>query len=262
MKANQCVIFIHGFANTRGAAAAKYSKMMRTLRELTCGENWRGQSIAYFGFHWPGNHWLPVVNQLTFASRVSTASNAGGNLARWLQGAAPAGHVTLVAHSLGCRVALACIKELLQAPADPAVGTYRLSIPSVVLMAGAVRRQECAVDSEVYGQSYPNARYVNLYSYYDAVLASGFAAGQLIVDGPGRAIGRWGEPKTGRWQERVSTNLGHGKYWASEMVGQSIATTMGLAISQPLNAAITPASENPEAELPVHAIDSVPSLGS
>ena len=80
--AGQCVIFIHGFANSRRAASKKYRAMMRTLTELAGGDGWNDQQIAYFGFHWPGNHWMPIVNQLTFAGRIPTASNAGGILAR------------------------------------------------------------------------------------------------------------------------------------------------------------------------------------
>ena len=205
---------------------------------------------------------MPIVNQLTFAGRIPTASNAGGVLARWLHLAAPSRHVTLVAHSLGCRVALACVAELLHGPTIAALGGPRVTIPSVVLMAGAVRRQECERASPVFGDSYPQTYYANLYSYYDAVLATGFAAGQALVDTPGRAIGRWGEPVQGRWDDRVSTNLGHGGYWRSVEVGQCIATSMRVGRTRLLQQAPTPSAEFVQAELPVDEIDAARTFGT
>jgi hypothetical protein len=157
-------------------------------------------------------------------------------------------------------VALAFIRELMQNRSIAEATSLR--IVHVALMAGAVKRQECALTSEVFGASYPKTKYTNFYSYYDAVLLAGFPVGQLLVDSVGRAIGRYGEPVTGRWQKRVSTNLGHGRYWESADIGQVVAVHAGWARTTfPVSAFVAEATRD-EADLEEHELDARQPLGN
>jgi pimeloyl-ACP methyl ester carboxylesterase len=262
-QATQWIIFIHGFANSYRSAAKKYQRMMRALSELTGAEGTVDPQIAYLGFHWPGNHPVPGINQLTFVRRFRPATAAGRELAQWLHRQRSAAQVTLVAHSLGCRVALACVAELTQLGPPSAIdGRSRVSVPNVILMAGAVRRRDCAPNTAPFGPRYPQAHYTNLYSYYDGVLAVGFPAGSAFVGGLGRAIGWWGEPKKDRWDARVSTNLGHSGYWRSTAVGGSIATSMKIARTHLLPQIDQPSAEIAYSALPQNDLEAEATIGT
>lgn len=224
--AHRCVIFIHGFANTPWKAEKSYAWKQAQLAAAFASADGPDVRTEYFAFHWPGDHPHKSENILTFSARVGTAAAAGQALATGLLLAwRPRGDLVLVAHSLGCRVALACVSTMATfIAAGAAPDGPRLT--AVILMAGAVPVDECAPGNPVFGDRYPETWYTNLFSPRDKAL-KGFVVGQHGVDRAAEAIGLHGHPWPGRWDGRLNTELDHGQYWESTVTGEAAASGAG-----------------------------------
>jgi pimeloyl-ACP methyl ester carboxylesterase len=223
--AHRCVVFIHGFANSPGAAEPKYRLKMAQLQAAFSGGVGPDERTEYFALFWPGSHRLIGEDQATFAVRVPAASATGTHLALALIDLRTAGEVVLVAHSLGCRVALACLEQLSSRQAN---GWPVPTVSAAVLMAGAVPVAECEIGPEVFGRRFGGTYYVNIYSLADGTLKKFFPIGQQLVDRRATAIGLSGGPYEGqRWDVPMRTTLDHSDYWESDETGEAAALAAG-----------------------------------
>lgn len=223
LAALRMVILIHGSANPRNFASANYQDFRTALRSAL----WLDHDLKPLGtiwdFHWPSDHpgtfdpWR-LRSRVRYEYNVHIALSAGRSLADFIAQMDPRQQVALVAHSLGCRVVLECLKRLRSAHPDRGA-----TVTKVCLMAAAVPTPLCEPD-KLYGETLPHCREAVLHSTRDKVLRWAFPAGQRQFE-PGRAVGSTGRPDH-RWQHYPDTRLGHGGYWrdfhVAEIVGQML----------------------------------------
>jgi hypothetical protein len=227
----RALILVHGFANSEMAATSSYEGFVRRIDDLVWPRSLQDVT-KIFGFHWPGDSRIPLVNQLTYSLRVPVATAAGIMLGELLRSVPKLCHVTLVAHSLGCRVALKALTVLSSKAADDPWRPERSGpiVDAVHLMAAAVPSSEI-LSEDVFDLA--NQKIYVWYSWRDLVLAAAFPAGQLPFGGPRRAVGSQGEP-VDRWTGRAYTGLGHGEYWPKADVVKNVPTALGLTVRHDL----------------------------
>jgi hypothetical protein len=283
------VLLVHGYNNDKADADQSYAALLANVATDVGApaENiWR--------FYWPsyverltgrivddptsvssgrgaaGTESNALLSMPTYALQVLKAREVGATLGRYLRGvhateALPT-EIIFVAHSLGCRVVLEALRELLDSRA-PDAESHR--VPGVCLMAAAVPTFMIEGNARLGAAAMvPRASYV-LHSKADLVLRLAFPPGQGAatailkltsphdVDGEGRfpeAVGRHGNPTT-TWVRRGDTGLGHSGYWAHRSAapnvlralrGGVVHETRTLAILQQVSWALPPAPELPD----------------
>jgi pimeloyl-ACP methyl ester carboxylesterase len=217
--AQRLVILIHGFNNSEAAAQRSFALFRSHISSsIRREELWE--------FHWPGDHSDKWISRATYAVRVALAPGVGAALARFLTDRPSHQRVVLIAHSLGCRVALEAALEIkaLQ-PANP---DHRLD--EVFLLAAAVPAPLCDTRNGRFPAPVSGREHA-FYSPNDKVLRRWFKPGQRLVslNETGRPVGLNGEPGDVRWTDPWNSKLDHGEYWGAADVGDQILTRMGLA---------------------------------
>jgi Alpha/beta hydrolase of unknown function (DUF900) len=218
--AQQLVILIHGFHNSPADAAASFESFRRRVdRAIPAHELWE--------FHWPGDHPRPWTSLATYGIRLGYSGAVGRLLGEFLL-TQNCKCVRIVAHSLGCRVALETMR---------AMGTIGPGGPSVVrdvfLLAAAVPVPLCDGSKSRFPRPLGNPHEHVFHSGRDLVLRSAFPRGQRSVGKheEGRAVGLYGDPGATRWTDPWDAKLGHGKYWSDKRVSREILQRMGIATS-------------------------------
>jgi predicted alpha/beta hydrolase family esterase len=215
------VIFIHGYQNSEKKARRSYEKFEAKLDAAIPGGVRRMGAIWWC--HWKGDHPLGLISMATYPIRVETAKLAGAELADWVEKRSPLQHVTIVAHSLGCRVALHAVMKI-RAAGSAWKGAH---VDDVFLLAAAVPVRLCVPTSNMYGARRERSAEHVFHSRSDVVLAGAFRPGQYLVGERGPAVGRHGKPDY-RWTSREETGLAHGDYWKSSDVAIGVAELLGL----------------------------------
>jgi len=215
--AERLVILIHGYQNSEDKAGGSYKKFRKLVRSVALGGE-RGAG-AIWEFHWPGNHTLWPVSVFGYPVRIGAARIAGDLLARrWLADRGSHQSVVLVAHSLGCRVALETVWAILD---EQQRGNYDgARIEAVFLLAAAVPTRLCA-PGMAFANRYPDSKDHVFFSQNDITLRFTFNPGQYVGSERGVAVGRAGEPRS-RWTTRHDTRLSHGGYWKSQSVAAKV----------------------------------------
>src|SRR5579863_5109706 len=125
------LLLIHGYNNSQVEASAAFNRFLQLQ------QNTRTITANLVGVFWPGYNW---EGPLYYMQSIGQAELVAPNLAQDLYKAAQIRKylkIDIVAHSLGCRLALETIKQLLQIKqTDPSLGG--LVIGQVAFMAGAV----------------------------------------------------------------------------------------------------------------------------
>jgi pimeloyl-ACP methyl ester carboxylesterase len=232
------VLLIHGFQNSEEKARRSYESFRRALRAAMwiSDENSIG---SFWEFHWPGDHPSGMISLATYSVRVPEAREAGRLLAEHLDTMNENQEVILVAHSLGCRVALETVRFVRDNRAYS--GAH---IRSVCLMAAAVPDLLCVGEGRPFARVLPDCNEHVLFSTHDRILFLAFSIGQHLYGEKGTAVGLRGTP-IGRWPRTMPTGLGHSGYWSSFHVAEYIGTALGQATWKPLRQDFLP-----EAELP------------
>lgn len=226
----QAVILIHGYNTPSGHtsapetdedAAASYLNWYRAVAAELPGGIWP-HDVRVFGFYWPGDvqgvSLAKLKSYASFGHRIGSATLSGERLGACLRHYRPRA-VTLVAHSLGCRVALSTLRE---APHMQVYGAMP-RILGTILMAGAVSESSCrapidplaSLDEmpEFAAAALAPGPLSNLHSTEDSILKVAFsAAAALDGDTHPVAIGLEGGPKD-RWHQRINTRRKHNEYW-------------------------------------------------
>ena len=141
--------------------------------------------------------------------------------------------VVLVAHSLGCRVALECLAEI-RAQGDDWTGA---KVVATCLMAAAVPTPLCTAPG-AYDTTLSDCCETVLYSTHDRVLTTCFRPGQSLYGEKGQAVGYEGMP-SGRWNcllhKGKNTAVGHGDYWTNGVVAHYLGGVLGGVYTVPLD---------------------------
>lgn len=219
--APRLVVLIHGYQNDERKARKSYGRFQARFGDAVPGG--LGKAGAVWEFHWPGDHPLGAVSMTTYPVRVPVAILAGKALADdWLARLRRKQDVYIVAHSLGCRVALEAVRTIRRQGASWPGARVR----SVFMLAPAVPVPQCEAAGPLGAPLARSSEHV-FFSRSDWVLFGGFRPGQYLVGEHGAAVGRRGEPAP-RWTSRNDTGLGHSGYWKSPDVVRTIAELLGL----------------------------------
>lgn len=240
-------LLIHGFANSPQEAQVSYRAMERHIDKILAPHA-LSDFRSVWDFHWPGNHpGGAAMDPPSYSTRIAAADDAGARLGGLLNELPAPQDVMIIAHSLGCQVAMSAVRQLISL--DLKEGDLRAEPKlTVFLMAAAVGTDDCEpVPTEARGQDEstwdrydrfnadprfswrrPNTFYAVGHSKRDWVLKQTFPPGQAIAGRARKAVGLYGGPMPGmadrdRWDERLKTGLRHGQYWTSEEVAAWIA---------------------------------------
>jgi pimeloyl-ACP methyl ester carboxylesterase len=252
LDAPRLVILIHGYQNSELAAERAYDRFRSTMGSALWlrGEEEIG---TFWEFHWPGDHPNKLISIATFAARIGDARDSGRLLAEFLGSQSPSQEVVLIAHSLGCRVALNTVAAIKRQGAS-----YRgARIGGLFLMAAAVPESLCDPGRQ-FGSPLDGSHDYAFYSSRDSVLSKTFPLGSKMYGEGEKAVGASGRPDA-RWERHAETetSLRHKDYWASYTVAEKIGAYLGYASDRRLPDSHGPAEweeQAPENTLERHAI--------
>lgn len=212
------LVLVHGFNNTTDAALQSYGVFYARLEEHFRTSRVTPDAVAFF--HWPGNYAKARFDAVAwYHIDVDRARESALRLAEYFRSFRdPASlTVTLVGHSLGCRLILHAIKNL-GPPPVPAINVVSLMAPAVPVDLVADVRDVLLSNDDLSTVFAPTRRVLKFFSSKDLVLWGAFPLGQraAYLDGIerrafGEAVGLYGNP-LGIGIPFETTN-GHGDYW-------------------------------------------------
>jgi hypothetical protein len=222
------VILLHGY-NVKSAEAVP------ALRQFELGVQRHSAALAadIAWLLWPGYWSRPLLRVAAYPFKALDTPRMGKEIAKFLREKVAerkrSVDLVVVAHSLGCRVALETFRELI---GDPGIRNA-----TALLMAAAVP----VVDVESRGRLRPAAEHAAkravLYSHQDSVLQIAFRIGQGVAPGEagwGEAVGTGGEPRE-LWSDREEMyGYGHGSYWTAASTAAWFVQWMGHAAPRDL----------------------------
>ena len=230
------LLLIHGYNNSREDARASFERFVKRLEEAA-----RRSSLpwAVFGVQWPSDEKNKVHSTLAYASKIEAARESADRIFAYLRNTFGAGGAPvalhIVAHSLGCRVALEILERVAAGRPRPNVVLERL-----ILMAAAVPEKWVEGRGPLReGAALTRATCV-LHSTGDEVLRYAFPIGQTQgKDGffP-TAIGRFGRP-AGTWllSQRMASGAhlyDHSEYWPGAEAAAAAALFLGIPAERQL----------------------------
>jgi hypothetical protein len=232
------ILLVHGYNVDQQHAIQSYQAVFTAALS----------EVGYF--FWPGDaSGGTIISTGSYPWEIPRAKESALRLADFLRGLfGPGGGptaVSLVGHSLGCRVILELLKIV---TANPALWPeFRL----VSLMAAAVPVDLAQFGADLQpGTRVPRSLQV-FYSFSDRTLEFAFPPGQFAafalgfeVADFGRAIGRYGEP-TGLTPDRIPVDLDHGDYWPSQSVADRVSQALGVSGPRPLPGATVLSRQGP-----------------
>jgi len=166
------------------------------------------------------------ISALTYAQQIPSAVLAASALRSYVDGecgTAPVS-ISIVAHSLGSRMALELLDDYAQHP-----GTANVEFASLILLAAAVPTHFLENLVALWQGALLPKKTLVLFSGKDIVLAGPFRAGETIA-GEGffpRAVGATGHPPTGFWTEVESTANDHSGYFHDRVTARHVARFLG-----------------------------------
>lgn len=208
------LLLVHGYANSAAAARQSWNEFLGHVATVKIG-GWMPQHPT--GVQWPGDEPIVGLNQLAYPEKIGVSRDSARRLDRYLRAFAPPGGpaltLSIVGHSLGCRLVIELLECLSQPPA------HNVRVDRVVLMAAAV--PTTTVDRQ--GAFRPGVAWARgievLQSEGDDVLRIAFPIGET-AGGDGffpTAVGRHGEPGS-TWLSVLQMGhagvlYGHSDYW-------------------------------------------------
>ena len=209
-------VLIHGYNNDAPTAAASYDEFLTNMPLDTLAR--AGDIIE---FYWPGDKW----NFVGYSISVRRAVRSGRRLQEFLAEQFPLAPVslTVVAHSLGCRVALEFVAAALAAQRP------RFASLNLCLMAAAVPVEMLRVSGPLNGAAAAATQARILHSSCDEALGWPFISGQFGAREPTReAVGRAGGPAFCWRTPRNMTPYQHGEYWTHDESAAEVRMLFGL----------------------------------
>lgn len=225
LASQRILLLVHGFANSEERAHSSYEKFQAALTAATGYPS--GTWGMVWEFHWPGDYpERRLMSFVTYPERIPVAAQSGDFLARFLHESPYLGKrqdLYIVAHSLGCRVALEAMLaiERMGSHYDGPI------VREVTLLAAAVSVFDCVLRSGPFQPVAGGGEHV-FYSRRDKALRSYvFGLGQRTLGERGKAVGRDGLPVP-RWDTYTPTGIGHGDYWGDHDVAKGISSILGI----------------------------------
>jgi pimeloyl-ACP methyl ester carboxylesterase len=189
--------------------------------------------------YWPGDADWGVFSALCYPTKIPVARQSAAKLASYLAtlrgpGGGPI-ELTLVGHSLGCRVVLELLEDLSW------LDDSRVVVRVVVLMAAAVPTDLIEAGGQLrQGAVRPFHRHV-YFSDDDRVLRFAFPAGQALARLAGlehgrslEAVGLHGNPASYPSRSRDLQGNRHSDYWKDRRAVREVTTLLGSAIPRVL----------------------------
>jgi len=163
---DQIVLLIHGYQNSETKARRAFERFETGLRTMA-GAAMR--DVGIWDFQWPGSHPVWPISVATYSNKVGAAELSAERLVRqWLALLRPDQSVYIVAHSLGCRVAMAAMQTIAEMYEEPA-GYPGARVRKVFLLAAAVPVRLC-VPGRTFGAAVDASRQYVFHSRSDRVL--------------------------------------------------------------------------------------------
>ena len=228
------VLLIHGYNVTLCKAGCDYGAFADNVRATT----WWSVVTR---FYWPGDanppfgRWLAAglrrtLSGASYMLQIRTAGDAAQRLFQWFCPDSPPTRqpeVSIVAHSLGCRLALELLAQLAgQRP------TARPRVTKVILMAAAVPRYMVEERGRLREAVALPQRIIALHSTADRTLNWMFRLGEAqeyLVDAGDAlrwtargAIGRHGLPSLSNGHNVFAWRADHGDYWPSRDIARAV----------------------------------------
>jgi esterase/lipase superfamily enzyme len=225
-RARRLVLLIHGFNVSLCEAGESFEKFTSELPF-----RWQGRSLWVY---WPGDatfsregsdHPGGLLNKMasvtSYPFQPDRAVESAYSLLKFLKhetsGRKSPVHLTIVAHSLGCLMAMDMVEKLALMP--------QVKLELVVLMAAAVPQYSCKRGARYDLAKFSDTKFVIYYSKDDEVLQGAFRPGQFgastnpITRFFGRgAIGRKGLPAAAPNAVQTAKHHRHSGYWADREI--------------------------------------------
>jgi pimeloyl-ACP methyl ester carboxylesterase len=207
------VLMIHGYNNDQLQASASYTNFLAHLRV-------QGRVTANLvGIYWPGANWEGALYYMQALGQAKkTAPVLASNLYQIAQAKGYL-QIDIVTHSLGGRLALETIKEILLLRQQ---GPSPLVIGKITMMAGAVPVSYLEQTAELQPTLPAFQGTQSLYSLQDLVLHWAFPPGETAA-GEGffpTALGRNKWPESSQYapgmDQQENKKANHGDYWGPE----------------------------------------------
>jgi hypothetical protein len=242
---SKLIFFIHGFNVNESEARVSYASVFNRLVSAGFPKQLHRNICRFF---WPGNTRNPILSALSYPFQIKTAKESAQKLATYLMelhAKSPLTEFVFVAHSLGCRLLLEMLTEILNNRPE-----FRASLHFIVMMAAAVPVRMVEIQTSEFGATIGKCKTRVLFSPHDLVLRGAFPPGQTAA-GEGilpEAVGLHGNPRPLWWHCR-NEKIGHGDYWESKHVGNYIAESLSYAPGRTL-----PVNDLPARPLPKYVI--------
>ncbi len=212
------LLLVHGYNNAQQDAERSYDTFIGNI--LNAIGSARVDLDAIAKFHWPGDESTILGSTVGYPFDINHARDAAARLADYLtQIPVPTLRVTLVGHSMGCRLILEALGRITSATPD---------IGLVGLMAAASPVDFVRRGARLFRTGNPPRKVLKYFSEQDRVLQIAFPLGQWAAyqyqiedDNYSEAIGRFGHPP--EYASGVPTRNGHSDYWPDRTIAADIA---------------------------------------
>lgn len=225
------IILVHGFNKSECEAENNLKLFQDNLFKLDSS-----LSDDVVALYWPGDSRSSFIKAAFYPWIVKKAKKSGKMLAEYLKEKGPCkkkSHLIFVGHSLGCRVLLEALADLVN---YTSISDH--CCVSLFLMAAAVPVE--LINSSVSiqeGIKMTHHRNAVFFSNSDQVLKIAFRIGQTIAseEKTSEAVGLNGKPMYGVWNNQIPMlQYGHGDYWDSYEMAQWIAYFLGSPVPLPV----------------------------
>ncbi|MHB1863688.1 MAG: alpha/beta hydrolase family protein [Gemmatimonadaceae bacterium] len=241
------LLLVHGYANSASAARDSWGAFLEGIAAVKIG-GWMPRNPT--GLQWPGDEPIAGLNQASYPLKIDVSRDAARRMDAYLRAMAGPGSAPLmlsvVAHSLGCRLVAELLECLAQPPAHSVV------VDRVVLMAAAVPTDRVDRGEELRAGVDWAGGICALYSEGDPVLRLAFPIGET-VGGDGffpTAVGRHGGPgatwMVTRQMAHDGSLYGHSDYWAGPESAAAAAAFFWIPVAASVAARGTLAHGLPE----------------
>jgi hypothetical protein len=226
------LLLVHGYANSASAARESWSAFLDGIAAVKIG-GWMPRNPT--GVQWPGDEPIVGINQAAYPQKIGVSRDSARRIDAYLRGLAGSGDppltLSIVAHSLGCRLVAELLECLSRPPAHGVV------VDRAVLMAAAVPTDK--VDrGKPLRAGVEWARSIEaLHSEGDNVLRFAFPLGET-AGGDGffpTAVGRHGGPGstwlTAPQMGHAGKLYGHSDYWPGAESAAAAAAFLGIPVA-------------------------------
>jgi len=217
----EIIILVHGYNVSEENAKKAYRKFEENFSKYSSQLSKLNKAIYWF--MWPSDKLF--LSPLFYFKTVTTAQTCGERFAEYLNKlnlistSNEPPRITLIGHSLGCRLLLEALKKTIKT-------NFRLE---VFLMAPAVPVSMVRPDQPLNPSISSTEKYRILHSRKDSVLNKFFGIGQAMAgEGFDEAVGLKGNPNQGVWSNTKETTYDHSGYWGGEESAEWIAAQLGV----------------------------------